>query len=484
MLKTAPQLINMTKKFLLLFFALFCVTGFSQVLVNTFPIKLKRDQSAFQVVDSISSQVAFFVSDKTTTNAFLLDNNMKVLDSIKCPRPESDYTELIGYAGDSKNPTLFWGSGNSKKKVLSQKFNFETHDVAAKNFEINLKEEQILQKLSSSDKFYIVTVLKKMNIMKIYLFDTAGNLTEKSVSLEGFRFFRPDIGRATAYQALGQTLGSSGVITKIDATSPTSLTESSIKRKCYFDRNKFYITLDDNIDYTHLITIDLRTFTAAEKFLKLPFIASSLRSSLNSNSFILDDKIYQVKFSSDEMHLLLSDFNDNLLNKYQVGGEDQITFKNTPIKQVGGDSQERILDKTKQFIRKANNLNTAISCYSIDGKTLVTLGSVSSEQNNGLLIGGMFGVAGVLIAYAVMNPTMDNFNAYENRTVVYIDCLFDDNGTHIIGKVPKLAFEKITNYRDGKKFSGETMFRFGKDYYYGFYEKSETNYSLRKFSDD
>ena len=474
-----------------LFGLLLCTTAaFSQQVVSSVNVKLKRDRSAFQVVDTAASQVALFVSDKATTRALLLDSKMNIVDSISVQRPDKDFTELLGSAGPAQKPTLFWGAGTSKKKIASQEFDFDANTVVAKNSAIDLKEERIIQKLSTPDAFYLVTVVKKSNIMKFYVFDAMGNMKERVINMDGFRFFRSDTGRSTLYGVMEQIFGGFEgpfSLKKIDIDSPTALTDSANKRKCYLIGDKFYITNDANVDYTQLITIDLQNFTATEKFLKQPFIASEYRDDLNSNSFLTGDKLYQIKLASDQMYLTLKDFQDNVIKEHKVLPGEEMTFKNSPIRQEGGDLDgSRILDKTSQFTRKVNNSNSGISGYSINGNTLVTIGSVTtaSPEGGAMAIGGMFGVAGVLIAYAVSNPTMDNFNAYANRKVVYVDCLFDANGNHIAGPTPKLAFEKIRFYIEDKEISGETMYRFGKDYYFGFYDKDGTVYTIRKFTDD
>ncbi|HEX8563849.1 MAG TPA: hypothetical protein VF676_12810 [Flavobacterium sp.] len=476
------------KKKLVLLLLLCTAKSFSQQVVNSQPLQLQRDRSAFQVVDTAASQVALFVSDKSATRALLLDNTMKSIDSLSTPRPDGDFDELLGYVGTAQKPVLVWGAGNAKKKILLQAFDFNTNAVSTKNVSIDLKEERILEKLSTAKAFYLVTVVKNSNIIKFYVFDAAGNMEERPVNMDKLRFFRSDTGRSTFYGVMGQMLNLQApyAIKKIDAGSPTSLTEASLKRKCYLQGNKFYITNDANVDFTQVVTIDLDTFTATETFLKQPFIASDSRSDLNSNSFILGDKIYQIKLGPDQMFVTLKDFQDNTIKMHHVAPNTEITFRNSPMRQEGGDfDSSRILDKSSQFIRKVNNSNTGISCYDSNGKTLVTFGSVSAERaNEAAMIGGMFGVAGILVAYAVANPTMDNFNSYANRKVVYVDCLFDPAGNHLDGPVPQLAFNKIRTYVEDKKISGQTLYRFGGDYFMGSYDKDGNLYTIRKFTDD
>jgi flagellar motor component MotA len=101
---------------------------------------------------------------------------------------------------------------------------------------------------------------------------------------------------------------------------------------------------------------------------------------------------------------------------------------------------------------------------------------------------GMYGaigsLAGSLIIYAVSNPTVDNFNSYSNRKIVYIDCLFDTNNNHVDGTVNPLAFDKIQDYVEkNKKLASPTIFKLANVYYFGNYNTDSKTYELRKFTD-
>ncbi|HWS60956.1 MAG TPA: hypothetical protein VN182_08510, partial [Flavobacterium sp.] len=364
-----------------------------------------------------------------------------------------------------------------------------------KTYTLPLKEETFVQNFSQNGKFYIMTVLKNTDKLKLYVFDTDGKLEEKIIDLTGFVFFKSDYQKTTMYGKLQeQFIGSefSFTLQIIRPESPTSLVESSKKRKCYSNGNTIVITFDSNLDFTQLITINLDSFTAKEQYIKKPDIQGE-KTFQNSNSFLIDNHLFQIKTSSSQLFLTVKDLDDNLIKSYEASNENPIIdFKNSNyVQENGGPSKTRILDTSSQFIRKTNSLNSGISCYKLNDNYLVTIGSVSQEQQQagtGAMVGGMFGalgsIAGSLIDAAISNPTMESFNAYANRKVVYINGLFDKDSNHIKGEIDPLAFDKIRVFFDkNTNVSSQTLYKLDNTYYFGYYDNLKKEYTIRKFKD-
>lgn len=464
---------------------------FSQEVVNSISIDLKKNRDVFQIVDYAKNEVAFFLSDEAKVKAILLDQNMQIVDSLTNERPNKKvYKNMIGYCGDAGNTRLFWSSSDFKE-IFTQNFHFETRKITTQSYQMAFKDERILQKFSEKEYFYILTIVKNSNILKLYSFGDEGKIEVKAIDLTGFHFFKAyDYQRTNFYGVLEENLlpfENAFSLQKISADNPTSLTDSAKKRKCYSNANEIIITIDSNIDYTQLIILNLTDFTASEKIIKkvnIPYL--QYKSEINSNSFVFDNKVYEVKFSSDKFILSLKDFNDTLIKEYSVSGDDSIDFKNSLILQEGSDfGGKRVLENTSQFIRKVNNSNMGLSCYSIGNNTLITLGSVSEkQQSSAMIMGGMFGLAGVLLTYAITNPTMESFNSYSNRKVVKIDCLFDKEMNHITGELKPLAFDKIRTFFDkSSNISSQTIYKLNNYYYLGCYDNNLKEYIIRKFAD-
>ncbi|MBS7232592.1 hypothetical protein KHA90_16360 [Flavobacterium psychroterrae] len=482
----------MMKKIFLASLFLSSLYSFSQEIVSSTPVEFKKNVDVFQTVNNDNNKVTLFMSDKIKVKAIQLNEKMQVADSISIERPDTKiYKSMIGYNISNDNTRLFWSSSDSDA-IFSQLFDFNSRKVVTKQYALVLKNEKVLQQFSENDNFYILSVIKKSNNLKLHIFDKNGDYNEKTISLDGFHFFKLNYIKSDLYGVLEQNLLAFEPpfsLPDINVNNPTSLNETAKRRKCYFDKKQLVITIDLNVDFTQVIIIDLEKFTAAEKIIKSTSISklssSGFQKNISSNSFFIDNKLYQIKTSSDEFYFTIKDLEGNLIKEYTTSSETPIEFKNSEITQEGGDfSGSRTLETSSQFLRKINNLNTGISCYHIGENILVTFGGISGpKQSGGQAALGQFGFIGSIMGNVFFNPTMDNFNAYANKKVVKIDGLFDKEGNHIKGDLQPLAFDKIRTFFDkNNDVSAQILFKI-KDYYLGYYDNKTKEYIIRKFND-
>lgn len=486
----------MYKQSILLALLLCSILSFSQEIVNSTPVALKKNKSVFQIVNDSTKETTIFVSDKENVKAIRLNSGMQIIDSLSTERLNPKlYVGMVGYNENKSNINLFWTSSNHKD-IFIQQFNFEKLKSENKTYTLPLKDEKFIQNFSQNGKFYIMTIIKNSDKLKLYVFDTDGKLEERIIDLAGLRFFNSEYQKTTIYKELEETYYATELsfsLQKITPEIPTSLVESSKRRKCYSKGNNIIITFDSNMEFTQIITIDLDKFKASEKFIKKPYINYTVRTELNSNSFLIDNHLYQIKSSSSQLILTVKDLEDKLIKSYEASDKNPIIdFKNSNyIQENGGTSKTRILETSSQFIRKTNSSNSGISCYKLNDNYLVTIGSVSQEQQQvgaGAIVGSMFGIAGViagsLIDSAISNPTMESFNSYANRKVVYINGLFDKDANHIKGEIAPLAFDKIRIFFDkNTDVSSQTLYKLDNIYYFGYLDNTTKEYTIRKFKD-
>jgi hypothetical protein len=377
-----------------------------------------------------------------------------------------------------------------------QFYDFKTRIITSQESALLIKNEQVLQNFSSKEKFYILTIVKETNILKLHVFDQDGDHETKTIDLNALRFYKKDYTKTNLYGVFEENLlpfEAPFSLQNIVTENLTSIADGAKKRKCYLSDKQITITLDANPSYTQALILDLENFTVSEKIIKKPVILTQPGNSINSNSFYFDNKFYQIKSSADEFFFTISDIEGYSLKEFHITDDTPIDFKNSVIYQEGGDfGGKRILEKSSQFIRKVNNLNSGISCYHIGENTLITLGSVSEITKAGAPVFMGMGLAGVaasaiaggLAGYYNYNVTMDSFNSYSNRKVVKIECLFDKNNNHVQGELQPLAFDKIrTFFDDNTDVSSKTLFRFESAYYLGYYDNKTKEYIIRKFVD-
>jgi hypothetical protein len=356
---------------------------------------------------------------------------------------------------------------------------------------LNLEDQKIINIFSENETFYILTIFKYSNTFKIHVFNKNNEYEEKTIALpDDFVILNSDYSKNNLYGILKENFLNGNdfpfVVQKIDPTTPNSLVESSKKRKLYFEDNKIILTLDTNPDYTQIINIDLEKNSVSEKTIsQVTYQASETDDVLNSNSFYLNHKLYQIKTSRNLFHFTIKDLDNNLLKEYFADETHEIKFKNPNI-----DEQEEVLEpkkvlkKTTQFIRQTNNMNAGISCYQNDQNNRITIGAITSIQaTTGQMVGMQFGLVGALISAAAFRPAM-SFNPYANRGLAKIDGIFDSNGNHIEGKLSPLAIDKIRTFADASKAqTHHIIFKLNTAFYLGCFEKETNQYVFRKFMD-
>jgi hypothetical protein len=485
--KPSTKPIPMLQKNIFLLLLLGSVSAFSQEIVGSIPIQAKNN-AVFQVVNEGTKQTVLFFGKKSSLTAVRLDENMKVLDSMASGRPGKDYDSMVGYNYSDSDVRLFWASSDFKD-IYCQRYDFDQKKIDGEAHSIAFKEDRFLKCFSEKDRFYILSAIRKSNKLKLYIFGNNGKMQEQLLDLGNAKFVDHEYKTTNFYGLIGDDYYATEMpytIQAITSKNPVSLTESSKKRKCYIDGKRLFLTFDTNTDFTQLLTIDLEQFTIKSKIIQQPYLPFLDRVELNSNSFLIGSELFQLKTSSQKMIFSIKDSSGNLIKEITKTPDDALDFKNSDIIQESGDiDNPRILEKTAQFLRKTNNQNSGIAVTQADENYLVTLGSVSDERaSTGMVIGGMFGAAGVLVAYALSNPTLESFNSYSNRKVVYINCLFDKSGNHLGGALKPLAFDKLRRFTKGlTDFSSPTLFKLDNAYYFGYYRHPEKKYILTKFND-
>lgn len=273
---------------------------------------------------------------------------------------------------------------------------------------------------------------------------------------------------------------------KIDSKNPTSLVYSAKKRKCYFNEKQITITLDTNIDFTQVFTIDLGSFTITEKTVKQRVITGD-RFYLSSNSFYFENNLYQLKTSMDQFYFSIKDLDGKTLKEYDASSRKKIDFKNSlsSIKEKNDAGDKKTLENTSQFIYKINDVYIGLSCYKLGQNNLMTFGGISPEKmdmNEHLTF--QYGLVGAIIGAIAFNPSVNSFNTYQNRTVNKFESLIDTNGNHVEGEIQPLAFDKIgTFFEENKNVSSQTLFKIESVYYLGYYDTKTKEYTIRKFVD-
>lgn len=508
-LTTYSQIIisKMKRKILIYTLLIFTINLFSQDLLFENDITLKSGftdkRESFPIVNDNKNEIVLFLLDNQEINCLLFNKKYELLENYVTNRPESNFTTLLGYSADSLFYHIFFT--NKKKNIFYTKsVNIADKKAEEKQLSIKLKNEKFLETISYKDKFYLITIKKYSSVMKIYEFSGNSISNNKEFDFTAVRFSNP--GNLTLFDILKQ--GNSNLeITKIDNTNPNSLDLTTKKKKLYYYDNKIYLTFDNNLENTKIITIDLATYKSSFKYYSPVIVDCDNRINVTSNSYLFKDKLFQIKGCKEELGFQVKNVsNDSVLKDYRVKDDEEITYKNTPLMQEGGTTiftqgLEREIGKTKQILRKISASDIGISVYPSQDEIELTIGGILETNNSGVPVMPM-AMPGTTISTPHgtittptryyynghiyhYNPVMYSYNKYTHTRTVYFKTLMDNkNFNHLEGNIMDNPFDKIKDFEDAidDQIKSATIFKVDNYYVFGYYDSTKEKYCLRKFS--
>jgi len=449
----------------------------------------KRD--AYPIINKKTDALTLLLIDNYNINTQEYNNDYSLRRSYECPRPKNKYRHLIGHTTKANQYNLFFATKRNKE-FLVQTINLDERSSNEKKFAFKLKDEKYLETFSYKNKLYILTLLKNSSILKLRVFEANSLRITKEFNFNNNRFNTHQFYKLNDVLKSPGSFSSSISIQKINNNNPNSLELTSEKNKVYCYSNKMVISLDHRKDFTILIKIDLEDLTSEIKTYKFDEVDGKQFSNIKSNSYIYQDILFQTKVSKYELYL--SAYNlitDRLIKKYQVKKDENIAFKNTNLIQENDaaifSSQTRVLETSKQILRKMASGDPGISVYETNGYWEVTLGGKKDvKQGGGMMIGGgmpMASASAGAVTFTVSTPTMHSFSSYTSTKSVYFKCLFNKDMQHIEGDVKKNPFDKIKTFSDDtyEDLSIETIFKRENYFVFGYYDSVTKKYTLRKF---
>lgn len=466
------------KQILFLFLIVSSFTMFGQSLILNVGGEHRNIKQAFNVVDPLTNNFVIFLEDGDQLQGIMYDRDYNELGRASTPKLPSKYEFFVGSIF-KENKVSFLMNTSSGKNYAAITFDFSKGNAFVQELDFKIKGERFIQAISAGENVYLITVPKKSSQFNVYKFTANLQHTLHEVVLEEGAI----VDRKERPIKLTSALKPSGA-SKIDLNAPHPLETTANKFKLYYKNKNVFITLDYYSEFTQLLKIDLSTFIASSNRIYKPKI-NGLKSGIRTNSFINDDKIFQITANSDEFKFQVYDLkSDKGIKEYALTDNDKISFKNTPIIQKGGDlNSYRELEKTTKFLRKISQGHLGVSVYKQNGISEITFGSTKEKTNNSMILAGALlgGMAGVIIMASIDNLT-SSYGLYKNTASVRIIGLFDEAYNHVEGEIAGNPFDRIKEASmEQKGIKAEMVFRLNETYLWGFFNKKTKEYQLFKF---
>lgn len=455
----------------------------SQNLVSEFSLNLDKNTSLFNILNPQTNENAFFFMNKENIKCIKINSDLKKVEEISVAKPEKHFKSIIGYKSENNSYSIYWA--NNSNQILEQKIDFTTKTSSSNTFELELENEEVINRITIGSKFYIVTVLKKTSTLNFYSFE--GTITKKIVSFEDKKFVNSVNQPVNLWNLISEKRGvqNNYLFQNIISETPPSLVLSSEKRKCFLFGNKLIFSFDNSNSFTQAITINLENYESNQIIFTKPFLLENDFNFVDSNSFFLEDKLIQIKLNYDKMIITVKTFDGVQIKSFEINDNEEIAFKNTDIIQENGSiTNKRILEKSNKLLRKVNNTFPSVSFFTNENEILMTLGGISEiKNNNAVFYGGIIGgFTGAMIGALLTNYSIDNINSYNNRKVVYINCLFDKDFNHISREIEESPFDNLRLFiHKNTNLQNQVIFKINANLFLGGYDKKSFKYNIFKF---
>ena len=432
-----------SKYYSLLILLIFTLGAFGQNQINTIKTEIDKDHFTYDVVDDVNNKTYLFLVSSKSVEAIQLDPSFQVLSQFIVNRPETKFKQLLGHSTALNSLTLYWSTNNSDK-IISQHFDFKEKEASLGAIE-SIDKEKVVTSFPFDNKFYIATVTKNSNLFKLYELDGKNALKPYFFPFEKYRFYNKKYAPISLDAMFKEYFIEENEyeLQNISSDIPTALPYIAKKRKYYIKKDNLIISFDNNSSFTQLIKINLRTKKTEHFAINQSFLNTNHSEKTDSNSFLFDDKIAQIKTNKEITTIQISNFIDKSpILKKEIRRDQTIDFLTTPILEYSNGKLEKSKEiiKTNQFLNRLNRAqNVGVSVTPTKSGYIFTFGGSSILQNSDTSIatsigggvgGALGGLVGGLMAAAITSsesPKKNFLNAYRNKKVIIASTSFDSN---------------------------------------------------------
>lgn len=451
--------------FLILFQSSFL---FSQTLLATFPLELKKSKEYRQIVNAeniLTHDIFVFASDKENLTILKYNSALFLSNQYALPRPDISYKEIAGYSfGTDGNPTLYWSSQDFRK-ILAVQYDLNTKStVSIIDYDLQFFNQTVITQFQENNGFYILAKKEFEEKLVLYTFKN-GTKDEKILDFSSFKF-QNSKSKAIKFSQILEALP----IEKIETSQFNPLFKGAQRTKLYVLKNRLLLTFDHNDNETQAFEIDLGTYAIQEK--NFPKTSTKNYVSL-SNSYYHENKIYQLKVNADELLFEIKDYKTtDSIKSILVSKTDTIPFKSSPLRLQLEGQRPKEFKTTAKFLNQLVYLEVGLTVYKTPNSILITMGGTGTIQFTDI------------INSLSSNQINGDLMYRDVPTTVYFESVFDKKLEHVKKDQEPLAFDFISGFQqEHPEVTLSSIIRYKNYYILGYYDSYAKQYTMRKFID-
>jgi hypothetical protein len=485
--------------------------GFSQKRVFTYPFEFeksflaKSDYNSYFLENNQNEGFAFVLKDNKKAEYVQVDQNFKIVGSIKSPIDKTTFTfsEEKYLGGTASNGVYYYLYEVTDKGLLSSNvyYQMETVDFLNKTisnkriFEIPRSEKR-LTSFSEFNRYYTITADDKQSNLVLYTIGSDGVPVKKIIP-----FHIPE-GKKRSKNEVSEYLAK---LQLVKSSEEPGLDNAIKPAKLFSYPGSLVITVDDASDPTHVITIDLNSFSAKESFIDYKETSPSAAKHYLS-SFVKDKKLFALILNKSSIKIAVYNLETaSLVNVMEFKEDDdflKMSYAPAYEERMGKRSEEKNVDSMKKLLKALDKGTEGITvATNAKGEFVLTIGTydiidISGGGSSGGFRGGyesrpqvtqMANGTAKIGTQSVYNPVLyytpgrpsylgSSANYYKKT---YFKLLLNPATAKLTkGKIPFPVSEQVKDYvaSTDTKAKATNQFSIAGEQYYGYYDKDLASY--------
>lgn len=468
-------------------FGISCVT-FSQKVLNSFSIQQNKDSivSIYPFVDERNHESYMLLHYPNEIVTYKFSVGFRKTDSISAKIELKKEEYIVGHSFEEEEITLFTTKDNFQS-IIRIVVDFENKIFRKDPFDFKINNENIITCFNAEQSFHVLTFEETKNEIVSFTFKNLDAPETRKFDLSKIQFTDND-NKSLSLKAVFFNKKDDDFspfpMMPFENNYPFTLMDSYVKRKLFFHDDKYYLLLNYNSNFTHVLEFDSKSASVTDY--KIP--VSPLNGSYKNNSYFMDGLIFEQVSNSNEFAFSIKNLKGEILKEYKVNLKESINFKNSEFRYENSETDQPVkIKNTKSFLKRLHKTNPAISVYKHHSNYLVTMGGISSKEKSpgwGLLAD--LAINGILILNGeggYESYFYNNKNGYKYKSVSF-DALFDQNLNPITRAVQATGMDKLMNFMDNNKESSTIVFfKRGSHFVLGYKDWKTKEFVFRKFED-
>ena len=258
------------------------------------------------------------------------------------------------------------------------------------------------------------------------------------------------------------------------------------KKKIYIDNERIIISSDVNNNFSQFVILSLKDFTAnSHNISKQDENSIDSFLSKETNSFVIDNKIFIAKFSNERISIIIKNFDNKTLNSFSITATEGHQYINSElIEEVGGIKNREILKNEEKFLRKSFAKNPSITGFLSNGNYYLSIAGVSYPRQQSYQMLGMFGLVGGIAAAIINDGSGSSITSYSDKVVVYIrSCISSSNFKPTDLKNVTSNYDNVRSYVENNNLKENflTLFESNNHFYLFAHKNKQEKVTIYKF---